>query len=68
MKAAEYMMELVNYGGTMVPRGYAYQLLLDFARAQGFEPRKQRLLADRWMQGYDTSQRIKERNHVASTR
>lgn len=49
--APEYMSELINYGGTIVPRGYAYQLLVKLATAQGHE--KPRLLADRWMQGYD---------------
>lgn len=49
--AVEYMSELINYGGTLVPRGYAYQLLLKVAKAQGHD--RPQLMADRWMQGYD---------------
>jgi len=56
--APEYMSELVNYGRTMVPRGYAYQLLIDFAIAQGYGKAKARLLADRWMQGYDLRRKL----------
>lgn len=50
--AVEYMSELINYGGTVVPRGYAYQLLIKVAIAQGHD--NPRVLADRWMQGYDS--------------
>lgn len=53
--APEYMSELINYGGTMVPRGYVYTLLLNVAKAQGHD--NPRILADRWMQGHDLMQR-----------
>ena len=53
------MSELIDYGGVQVPRGYAYQKLVEIARAQGHD--NPRVLADRWMQGYDLLQRIKER-------
>lgn len=60
--AADYMQELINYGGTMVPRGYAYQLLLNVAKAQGHPESQWRVLADRWIQGYELSQRLKAAN------
>lgn len=49
--AADYMQELIEYGGKMVPRGYVYQLLWNIAKAQGNTNPK--ILADRWMQGHD---------------
>lgn len=49
--APEYMMELIQYGGIHVPRGYAYQKLIAVAEAQGHS--NPRVPADRWMQGYD---------------
>lgn len=49
--AVEYMSELIDYGGTMIPRADAYQLLVKVAIAQGHD--NPRVLADRWMQGYD---------------
>lgn len=58
-KAADYMMELINYGGIQVPRGYVMQLLIDVAKAAGYK--KPRLMADRWMQGHDLRAAIMER-------
>lgn len=49
--AVEYMSELINYGGTMVPRGWAYMKLVEVAKTQGHDSPER--LADRWMQGYD---------------
>ena len=49
--APEYMMELIQYGDVQVPRGFAYQKLISVAEAQGHS--NPRVLADRWMQGYD---------------
>ena len=48
-----YLSELIPYGGIMVPRGYAYQKLLTIAQAQGHSAKESRILADRWMQGYE---------------
>jgi hypothetical protein len=56
--ASDYMSEIINYGGTMVPRGYAYQKLVNLAVAQG--RKKPKLMADRWMQGYDLRQKQME--------
>lgn len=64
MTAPEYMMDVINYGGVLVPRGYAYQLLIDFAKAQGHSKRESRVLADRWMQGYDLRQQMSEAEAV----
>lgn len=61
MKSAKtapgYMMELIKYGGDEVPRGYVYQLLINLAKAQGHE--KPKLLADRWMRGYDLRAKLR---------
>lgn len=57
MSASEYMSELINYGGRMLPRGYVYQLLINLAKAQGHT--KPQLMADRWMQGYELMQKLK---------
>ena len=59
-KAVDYMSELINYGGALVPRGYAFQLLVNVASAQGHDKRTQRLLADRWMQGYALRQSLRK--------
>lgn len=56
MTAPEYMSELINYGGTLVPRGYVYQLLIDLATKQGHA--HPRVLADRWIEGYDLRQQL----------
>ena len=63
MTVASYMQELVNYGRTMVPRGYVYQLLVNFATAQGHK--NPRILADRWMQDYDIRQRLKSEGRLS---
>lgn len=55
--APEYMMELIQYGDVQVPRGYAYQKLIAVAVAQGHS--NPRVLADRWMQGYDLRAKAK---------
>lgn len=55
--APDYMQELISYGGKMVPRGYVYQLLINVAKAQGHA--NPRVLADRWMQGYDLRKKLK---------
>jgi hypothetical protein len=62
--AAGYMMELIEYGGQMVPRGYVYQLLLDVAKSWNYP--KPRMLADRWMQGYELRRQIMERGKLAA--
>jgi len=50
---AAHMEELINFGGLMMSRGEAYQELMAIAKAQGHSASDARVLADRWMQGYD---------------
>lgn len=61
MNAPEYMMDLISYGGQMVPRGYVYELLREVALSHGHQKAQANALADRWMQGHDLREAIKAR-------
>ena len=61
------MMELIPYGADVVPRGIAYQKLINVAKAQGHDDRQAKAMADRWMQGYDLRLKLKKQNPQSSS-
>jgi hypothetical protein len=65
---SDYLSEPVNLGGEIMPRGEAYNKLVEIAKSQGASD--PRLMADRWMQGYDRTHKNpkrKRRGPVEST-
>lgn len=53
-----YLDEIVNYGGEEMPRGRMIQELRETARILTDDPQRQRLIVDRYLQGFDLKERI----------